>query len=67
MIYVHYGHNYGDTPICNNVGKADVILPHGSGFTYEMKWCKECQTILQTIHGADKFLNIQLELPGILD
>lgn len=61
MIYVHYGHNYGYDPVCSYKGRADKILAHGSGFTSEMKWCKECQRILQGIHGENSFLNIQLE------
>lgn len=65
-IYVHYGHNYGADPVCNGTGKAIRTLPYGEGLTSNMKWCKECQRILQSLHGPNSFQNIQLELPGIL-
>ncbi len=63
MMHAHYGHNYGDVPVCNGLGKADLILPHGKGFERYGTWCKECQRILQEIHGTHRFQNLQLEFP----
>ncbi len=65
MVYVHYGHNDGWQPVCYRRGQADMTLPHGSGLASNMKWCKECQRILQSLHGPNSFQNIQLDLPGI--
>jgi hypothetical protein len=64
-VYVHYGHDDGSQPVCYGRGKADWTLPHGEGMRYYMKWCKECQRILQSLHGPNSFQNIQLDLPGI--
>jgi hypothetical protein len=64
-MYVHYGHHYGRDPVCCWDGKAELVLPHGEGLTSAMKWCRECQRILQSIHGPNSFYNIQLDLPGI--
>jgi len=47
---VHYGHNFGSTPVCGN-RDSRVILPHGTGMQPGMVWCPDCQSTMQQVGG----------------
>lgn len=54
--FVHYGHNEGQIPVCGRYDNIP-ILPNGKNMGSGLKWCEDCQRILQDIRGTNEFKN----------
>lgn len=61
MTFAHYGHNYGQDPVCHYSGPDGIVLPHGEGLTAAMRWCPECRQVLKEVGGMP-LLDVQLDL-----